>query len=57
MKKIVSYKNVTIVFVLVIIFVISVSVILLSQRTDNVENRMNKVEKRVYNIWHHNQMQ
>lgn len=57
MKKIVSYKNVTIVFVLVIIFVISVSVILLSQRTDNVENRMNKVEKRVYNIGHHNQMQ
>lgn len=52
MNKKVSYSELTIGFLVILIFVVSVSVAVLSQRTDRVEDRVDHVERTVSNISH-----
>ena len=51
MKKLLSYKNLTIAFIVVIVFAVSVSVAMLSRRTDSIEIRVDSLEQDMVNVF------
>ena len=50
MKKLLSYKNLTIAFIVVIVFAVSVSVGMLSSRSDSIEIRVDSLEQNMVNV-------